>query len=291
MFDHIDFAGLAASKQFGYAHKVPFFKGRARLDFKPGLNILIGANGCGKSTVLKILGESMCAIQGGVSTVTEDAIRDGVDMFGAIGGNREMKDNLGLTVAHDGQPVIFCDPRQTIGLVHGAFDDDFFKQGVAEAMGRGSHGQTSMRRMGLALETVMGDRPLPEKVDYRVTHKHGNDAYSRALAVLEKRLVPTIAAGQPTVLLDEPEINFSLVWQARLWELLSLPHVAARRQVIVATHSAFALNIPHAHYIEFEPGFRAEAEAALKTRFGAAVPAQKPTARRRAPRKKAAGQD
>jgi predicted ATPase len=290
MFDHILFDNLADSKQFGYAAQVPFFKNRSRLDFKPGLNILVGSNGCGKSTVLKILGETLCATQGGFSTITEDAISNGVDMFGAIRSG-EMKDTVGLTVAHDGQPVIYCDPRKTIGLVGGTFDDDFFKQGMAETMSRGSHGQSAMRRLGQALDIVMGQTAFPDKVDHRVNPDRVNDTWQRALKVLEKRLVGTIPAGQPTVLLDEPETNFSLVWQARLWELLTLPHVVQRRQVIVATHSAFALNIPHAHYIEFEPGFRAEAEAALFARFGhgsSSAPSQPRTPKKRASGKKRA---
>ena len=64
--------------------------------------------------------------------------------------------------------------------------------------------------------------------------------------------------------------NFSLVWQARLWTLLANPQVAERFQVIVASHSAFALGSPHAHYIDLQNGFREEAEQALRDRFGAA---------------------
>lgn len=60
MFDHIALAALPTSPLFGYAKDVPFFKGRARLDFRPGLNILVGLNGSGKSTLLNLLGEAMC---------------------------------------------------------------------------------------------------------------------------------------------------------------------------------------------------------------------------------------
>ena len=42
-------------------------------------------------------------------------------------------------------------------------------------------------------------------------------------------------------------------------------------QVIVATHSPFALGIVHANYIDFEPEFRPAVEALLRERFGAAA--------------------
>jgi hypothetical protein len=60
-----------------------------------------------------------------------------------------------------------------------------------------------------------------------------------------------------------------LLWQARLWELLARPDIAQKFQVIVATHSAFALGIAHANYIDFEPGVRAESESILRARLGA----------------------
>lgn len=56
MFAHLDLTGLPQSKLFNYAKDVPYFQGRSQVTFQPGLNILVGPNGCGKSTVLNILG-------------------------------------------------------------------------------------------------------------------------------------------------------------------------------------------------------------------------------------------
>lgn len=279
MFSHIALTGLKDSKLFGYAKDVPFFKGRRRIDFKPGLNILVGPNGCGKSTVLKILGESLCATQGGVSAVTETAVHVGVDMMSGLALSRDrgkakkpgMVDKLGLKVAHDGQPVVYCDPRQTVGLRGGAFDDDFFTAGVSEAMGRGSHGQTALRRAQGALGILTGDAPFPASIQRAMKADSVNDMWRQALGILETRFQPTVPLGQASVLLDEPESNYSIQWQARLWSILARPEVAQRYQVIVASHSAFALGIPHAHYLDLVPGFRSEAEQALRARFGGSV--------------------
>lgn len=57
MFEHLHLKGLAQSARFAYAKDVSFFKGRKQVVFKPGLNILVGPNGCGKTTVLRILAE------------------------------------------------------------------------------------------------------------------------------------------------------------------------------------------------------------------------------------------
>jgi predicted ATPase len=277
MFDHINLAGLANSPMFGYAKDVLFFKGKRKVSFKPGLNILVGPNGSGKSTILKMLGESMCAIQGGVSTITEQAVHTGVDMMAPVrsalsksGERVGMTDKFGLSVAHDGQPVVFCDPRQTVGLIGGGFDDDFFNQGMEEVMTgkRASHGQMSLYRAGLAIGVLMGNAKFPTQIERKIKREHVNEVWQRAIDVLEARLTPSIAKGQPSVLLDEPEANYSVVWQARLWKLIANEAMAKQYQVIVASHSAFAFGIEHANYIETEKGYRQKAESALKERFG-----------------------
>jgi predicted ATPase len=279
MFDKILLSGLDASVHFRYAKDLDFFKGRESIDFKPGLNILVGPNGSGKSTVLKILGQSMCATQDGLSEVTRDTVQAGVDMMAGVGIRLRdpkaaippMSDKLGLTVRHDGQPVIYCDPRNPVGLNSSSFDGANVDAGIVEAMtaSRRSHGEMTLHRGNAALAVLLGKLPFPDKVHYDVRREDVNDKWQEALNVLERRLVPAIPKGQPTVLLDEPEANYSLAWQAKLWTLLANPEVAQRCQVIVASHSAFALGITHANYIETKPGIRDTAEQALRVRFGA----------------------
>lgn len=264
MFSHIDLSGLQKSSVFSHAVGLPFFKDRPRLDFKPGLNIIVGPNGSGKSTVLRMLAESMCAFQGGVSKVTDQVVSD-------IGLKRKDKaiDPMGVKVVHDGQPVIFCDPRQIVGLVGGAFDYDFMDRGVQETMtsGKQSHGQNSMRRANQALAVLLENKPFPDASSIKLPEVREGGSERPEMKVLRERMAASIPMGQPTILFDEPEANYSLLWQARLWDILSNPERMEKFQIIVATHSAFALGIPHAHYIEVEPLFRLEAEALLRMRF------------------------
>lgn len=262
MFESISLTGLAKSARFGYAAKLPFFMKKKKLDFKPGLNILFGPNGCGKSTVLRILSDTMFATQGGVSVVTSSALRDAVNMIG----RSEPADEIGLSVAHDGQPVVFCDPRNSVGLVHGAFDDDFMDLGLHNlfAQKEASHGQLSAHRIDKALAVLVGKEKAPTDVDWRVSRKNVNSHWASALDIVERRMKASIERGQLTVILDEPEANFSLLWQSRLWDVLSSPEVTHRFQVIVATHSVFALGFPDANYIDFEPGYIEKATSAMQ---------------------------
>lgn len=279
MFASIDLRGLKTSPLFGYAASVPFYKRRKQLEFKPGLNILFGPNGCGKSTALNILAKTMAAEQGGRSAVTESFIHETVDMLGALpnprsGARKDMADKIALTVEHDGQPVLYCDPRKSVGLQGGAFDNDFFASGVVEVTQnrRLSHGLRSLARANAALGVLAGTLQFPPDILHGIKKQHVNDTWGLALDIAHARLKPTLEKGQPTVLLDEPEANLSLLAQAQLWKLLSAPSVAQQFQVIVASHSPFALGIEHANYIEFEKGYVQETLAHLQERFSRPTP-------------------
>ena len=277
MFHKIELAKLSQSEAFKYAQSLPWFKDRQEIVFKPGLNIFLGRNGSGKSTVLKMLGDGLCATQGGISAVTTDVISSQIDMMSSIGARLrnpavqvpEMTDRIGLEIVHDGQPVVYCDPRRTVGISGGGLDDDFADAGIIEAMTahRRSHGELALYRVNPALAMLNGKAKFPDQIQRLVQRDQVNDRWQMALDLLEARLQARRGKGQPTILLDEPESNYSLVWQSRLWGILARREVADRFQVIVASHSAFALGISHANYFEMTPGIREEAEEALRARF------------------------
>lgn len=263
MIESISLTGLKASPKFGYAAELPFFKGRRVVKFKPGLNILYGGNGTGKSTVLNILGDTLCARQSGVSVVTYDALDSSTQM--GRGRGRSISDAIRLSVKHDGQPLVYLDPRNSVGLRHGAFDDDFMGRGLQEIFGgRGlSTGQNALRRGTHALQVVTGKVEPPSAIEYKVGKKELNGFWAEKFAIVEKHLEATIPKGQLTVVLDEPEAGYSFEWQAQLWNTLGHEKVTSRVQVIVASHSPFALGIKNANYIEVEEGSVERASAAL----------------------------
>ncbi len=104
MFKTLHLKGLAQSPRYGYAAELAFFKGRRTVEFKPGLNVMFAPNGSGKSTVLSMLGESMCALQGGISALTENAVHEGIDMMVALrnprtGEKKPMRDTSSTTAS------------------------------------------------------------------------------------------------------------------------------------------------------------------------------------------------
>lgn len=281
---------------------------QAPVAFQPGLNILFGPNGSGKSTVLKLLAMALAAEQGGRSVVTTSWMQD---LFGFRG---DRKDELFWTVQHDGQPVVYSNPRQAIGLagLGSAFDDDFMMDGLNELqVMKSSSGQMTSARIARVVRTIMDDpgpgtvrppespagpdaqagastrRPkrasdfarkpasrehnpyvFPDAIEWRVAEGGFNDVWEARLKRVKALLQANGPAGPRTILMDEPESGFGLPWQAGFWHNVMRSAQAKNFQIIVATHSPFALNVPDAHYIETQPGYLEECRTTLTMEFG-----------------------
>lgn len=278
-----------ASGPLSFVKDIPYFSDNQVTSFKPGLNIIYGPNGSGKSTLVRLLAKALAAYQGGESVVTADWVRE------VLGYDNIMQ--LPCDVCHDGQPVMFYDARKLVGLIGGAFDDDFFSAGLANTMARGSTGQLGMRRLGRILrilkEVPEGRAPaapaavkkragrsaaslarnsptkhleptgFPDNIVWRVSRDAIAAGRGKRLELVDALLGAKCEAGPRTVILDEPESGFSLEWQEGLWTNVLQGFDAAKFQVIVATHSPFALGVPGANYIEMSPGFCAREQAVL----------------------------
>lgn len=234
---------------------VDWLKGRDKIEFQPGVNILIGPNGSGKSTVLTALARMLFCEQGGVQVITGSGIQE------AGRGQR-----TGLSIQHDGSPVMYCDPNVAVGLVGGmaGFDDDFFSDGVQNAMFKGSAGQTTLNRMGRALTMLAGQERIPAFKTKNVWKDSPEFAWAQGLV------------GQPpekpcpTIILDEPTRCLEMRWEAGFWRNVSHLSKANGIQVLVAAHSPFCVNLPEAHYIETKTGYRQECLQAVQGFFGVA---------------------
>jgi predicted ATPase len=287
-----------------WASELDYFKTTPVTQFKPGLNILFGGNGSGKSTLLQLLATSLAAAQGGTSVVTSSWLHD---LFGF--GNKGAS-KLPCDVVHDGQPVMFFDARAKEGLIGGGFDDDFFNLGIANTMARGSTGQLGLQRIDRMLKVLTSKedaapppaaepqanrrsgrslkdlaRPggtqelvstgFPSKVEWRVNHDFLAKHESERIAAVDALLAARCPEGPKTLIFDEPESGFSMPWQVGLWNNVFSKVDPARFQVIVATHSPFAIGIPGTNYIEMKPGYLRECLNAAQRFVDRLVPGQK----------------
>lgn len=255
MISEVEFSGVAQSKKFAYAAEHRFFKEHTSVTFKPGLNILYGPNGCGKSTILRMAALTLAAEQGGVSTITSTWL----DEVLGFGGREPQLE--GVKVSHDGQPILYGNPRNMVGLVCGgaAFDFDFQDEGLANTMSKASTGLTTMNRLNRMFAVALGKAPFPAKVDDRL--KSTSDRYQAAFELLKA----TIPKGQRTLIFDEPESGLAIPVQSNLFNLLFKAAKQNDFQIILATHSAFSLGLPECNYIEMEPDYIRYSRDAIST--------------------------
>lgn len=243
--------------------KVPALSEPRTFEFGPGLNVLWGRNGSGKSTVIKCLARLFHCEQSGAPVVTETSVGNLVNRWRFGKNGDDPLPLLGaVSLKHDGQGVRYFDPSNSVGLVAGgaAFDFDFISAGVGNATFKGSSGQQTMYRFDELLTSIVEKKPTPAVI-HRIRASAVNTVWAERVNAVDAILAGNADEGPPTILLDEPERSLDLNFQIGMWRLLRT--IALTNQVIVASHSLFALRIPEAHYIELSPGYLQSSSAAV----------------------------
>jgi predicted ATPase len=247
-------------------------KRRKGIKFKPGLNLVWGPNGCGKTTIIRAIAMMVHAEQGGQTTVTQHSLSDLFPGF-SHGESEAERYRNGIVPVHDGQAVMHFDPATVVGMAYGGsgFDEDFGLQGMHNLMRRGSAGQDVLSRMEHVFAVLLGENEWPE-IQWRVYRDRVNPLWQERIDLVEETLRGTIDKGQPTILLDEPDRSFDLVHQYGLWQRLRETADTGNYQLIVATHSLFAADIPGAHYIDVEKGYLRKCRRVIEWYFKEGAP-------------------
>lgn len=210
-------------------------------EFTPGLNILFGLNGSGKSSLLTLIARMFHCEQGqDEQKVTSYSFSEMFSLnFNNPGLSYASKYDA-VSIVHDGSPVVYLSPNKVKGQIHaGSFDDDFFKDSVQSYMFKGSSGETTIRRLGPFLKKI--DEGSFKKIPKIERHDEGKE-------IINSFLAGTLEKDRPTVILDEPEKSLDVMAEMGLWEFIK----AQRKvQMIISTHSLFACDIPEANYIVF----------------------------------------
>lgn len=222
-------------------NKSPHLSSGRTFHFKPGLNIVWGRNGVGKSMLLRLIASVFHCEQSGEPVYTHHSLND----LG-LHKSRAERDAIARSfqMVHDGQTVYALDPEKAVGIVGGNFDDDFFGMGIRNTLFKGSSGQTTLLRADRFFTRMIAGE-FEEHISESIASKR-IDPDRRAY--IESFLEPKIEKGQRTLLLDEPERALDILAQVNTWGLLRA--YADAYQLFVASNSLVAIDIPEANYIE-----------------------------------------
>ena len=240
--------------------KVSFLSEKGTIEFKPGLNIVMGPNGTGKSTVIDGISRLMHCREQNWPVVTKKSC----DYFARSDGLLA----TGLSIVHDGEPCRYLgiqplsvvpDSRAVSGVDLAISENKTTK---GKSLSKMSAGQASVAKLIRFLKN--------DAVKTRYTLKTANvgDSYKpiweAATASLKSGKAKAGAPKQQTILLDEIEANLDFAHQAIVWKTIRALVDEGHHQVIVASHSPFAITVPGAHYIETSEGYLAASRAALR---------------------------
>ena len=265
--------------------------GKRTYRFKPGINLVMGQNGTGKSSLLKILAAFTGCGQSGWSSFVVNSPLSFTFKEKSIRYPIAFKNNspggCGATVKWSGYPVYFYDPAHSdhVGLAgFGDFDHNLLDTGqsISQMMGKPSPGQVRLDRLQKIFQGALCSVPdlmeVPEKYMHPITGakqtlRKGDPKRKAALTFVEyikslrKAFDKVKGSRCCTVLFDEPDAGLSVVNEITLWKNYLIPMSEQRYQVIMATNSVLALIMGKqlgANFVDLDRGWTKESWNALK---------------------------
>lgn len=239
----------------GFAKDLPALKRKIKL--RPGVNVLVGENGSGKTTLIRLLAAySSCPDTGWSRWPTPHDLRG----FGTDRPYPNKFDELSLAggctanVRWDGTASYYSETFKEDAPVHDFREGGSSYNTIEKAflMRQASSGQLRLAVLSKVFEAVRDQ--LPDLGACSKAAKHMNDVWQGYAKKFEDYVNTMKPTGVPSVLMDEPDRGLSLVNQARFWARISEVPIT-RVQLVISTHSVFAMGAANANIIELTPGF------------------------------------
>lgn len=239
--------------------------GNKIIEFTDGINVIYGPNGCGKSTILKTL-KAYCGIEkAGWTKVSQPTVL-GTIYIGRMAEavnfphayRKYTPSNCMANVLWDGMPTFFNDGDIKVS-------DTFFYQNVGQSEDgitseqeqmellakHPSSGQFRIKKINTIFD-MLTKYPLSVPQMEMLPHRCQYENIANMEIQYWRRL--TRRSNKITILFDEPERSLSLPLQRELL-LNSIPNHLKDYQIIMATHSIFALEMKNVNLIDIEQGY------------------------------------
>lgn len=229
-------------------NKIKIFKNlkNPEINFGKGLNIIVGDNGYGKSSLINLIASMTFSKQGGISFFSNE-------------GTKILNENLAFffsNLKYDGESVSYINPFATNGLLfHGAaFDYDFFEK-CKNTMS--NYTLSSGEKTLFELEMVGNEKfkfdktktlskllKIIESICERSYIKYSDDV--KHYKIIKENLLKTyeinlIPKGNNTIIIDEFERSVSILNQRKILNDLKRKADEENIQIITSSHSIFSL--------------------------------------------------
>lgn len=252
---------------YSYIADIPALKEGTTIEFKPGINIIVGANGCGKSTLIKTIATYLLCGNGCMKTPT------GYNSVGDAVNDRHLWDPTegeklldGIDVAHDYNGVAFI-LRNSYEMENGDAlrDMDSFVSAYKRRVS--SMGENTMFSIQTLFDVMFADKGV-EYLAFPVANlkkimDNAGDVWKERIRQLlqyyKRNQVTDLTPEdfQYTVLMDEPDRNLDIYNLDQVADILSQDKEMT--QLIATVHNPLLIarlsQKPNVNIIEMTEGY------------------------------------
>lgn len=252
---------------YSYVADIPALKEGTTIEFKPGINIIVGANGCGKSTLIKTIATYLLCGNGCMKTPTGyNAVGDAVNdrhLWDPTEGEKLLD---GVDVAHDYNGVAFI-LRNSYEMENGDAlrDMDSFVSAYKRRVS--SMGENTMFSIQTLFDVMFADKGV-EYLAFPVANlkkimDNAGDVWKERIRQLlqyyKRNQVTDLTPEnfQYTVLMDEPDRNLDIYNLDQVADILSQDKEMT--QLIATVHNPLLIarlsQKPNVNIIEMTEGY------------------------------------
>ena len=236
-----------------HLHKLDAFKNGKEYDFKPGINIIIGRNGCGKSTLMNLIALYTLCYKKNVTKLPDDTI-EMLNYFEDFGDDDE-KFKDGVDVMSDYCGVVYNYITQgdvTKGNALSSVENLSLYMNNSVA----STGESMINSLGHLLDLLFKNKDVQfpiEKIKSKIEYCNDlwQERFKNMLAYYKRNQVKTHEEDfEFTLLLDEPDRNLDIVNIDNIYPVLS--YRRKKTQVIAVIHNPVLIyKLSKLDYINF----------------------------------------
>ena len=257
----------AGCAPYAYIADIPALKEGTTIEFKPGINIIVGANGCGKSTLIKTIATYLLCGKGCMKTPTGyNSVRDAANDMHLWDPTETEKLLDGVDVAHDYNGVAFI-LRNSYEMEEGEAlrDMDSFKSAYTRRVS--SMGENTMFSIQTLFDVMFADKGV-EYLAFPIANlkkimDNAGDVWKERLKKLllyyKRNQVTDLTPEdfQYTVLMDEPDRNLDIYNLDQVADILSQDKEMT--QLIATVHNPLLIarlsQKPNVNIIEMTEGY------------------------------------